>query len=72
MSYYKDQSIAFNSLHNILDGAYRNKVDVNVESLVYQMLLKHRVSALALKKQIERFASDKELEVKQGVLVMSR
>ena len=72
MSFYKEQSKAFTALHSALETSYNNKIDVNIDYLIYQLLINYAVSGSSLKKQIERYAKQHDLEIKNDVLVMSR
>lgn len=71
MSIYREQQKAFAILHQILTDSEKEKKNVDINNTIYELTRLYPVSALAIKKQINRFAESRELEIKKEQLIIA-
>ena len=72
MSFYTDQKKALTALDKVLDSAYKDKSNVDIDALIYEILKNHAVSPSSIRKQIERYAKTRNVVIKDDIMEMNR
>jgi hypothetical protein len=71
MSYYKDQLTAYIDLDKSLEMIVERKINLNINTLLYEMTKVHAVSSKNLRKRVEEFAESKGFKIVNNILRMN-
>ena len=68
MSYYKDQMRAFKDLETLLIRMLKDRQDIDISYVIYEMTKVHPVSPKMLRNRLTQFADLNTLEIKDNII----